>query len=158
MVLACSETCTISTSPSQKGVKEEAGAARGDGVAVRQEDVVHHEAEEVAEEALEVIVVAEALGAAEAQEGSAVGEGLAMVVAVAEDLGEVVVVSEGHDIVFMFVKHGWEWGKNLERSSEVMKSFKWQSHIVGPALIHMATGQRPDVSSPNIRSYPLTMS
>jgi hypothetical protein len=67
---------------------------------VRQEDVVHHEAGVVAE-ALEVIVVAEALGAAEAQEGSAV------VVAVgedSEDLGEVVVVSEGHDIVFMYVK------------------------------------------------------
>lgn len=73
---------------------------------------MHHEAgvvaEEVlevvvAEEALEVIVVAEALGealgAAEAQEGSAV------VPAVGEDLGEDVVVSEGHDIVFMYVKH-----------------------------------------------------
>lgn len=106
MVLGCAKSCTI-TSTSQK----EAGAARGDGVAVRQEDVVHHEvgvvAEEaleviVAEEASEVIVVAEALGAAEAPEG------LAVVVAVAEDsedLGEVVVVSEDHDIVFMYVKH-----------------------------------------------------
>lgn len=108
MVFGCSKSCTISTSTSQKG--EEAGAARGDVVAVRQEDVVHHEvgvvAEAleviVAEEASEVIVVAEALGAAEAQEG------LAVVVAVAEDsedLGEVVVVSEDHEIVFMYVKH-----------------------------------------------------
>jgi len=108
VVLGCSKSCIISTYTLQKEDKEEAGAARGDGVAVRQEDVVHHEAgvvaEEaseviVAEEALEVIVVAEALGAAEAQEGSAV------VVAVAEDLGEVVVVTEDHDIVFMYVKH-----------------------------------------------------
>jgi hypothetical protein len=111
VVLGCSKSCTISTSTSQKEAGE-AGAARGVAVAVRQEDVVHHEAgvvsEEVlevivAEEALEVIVVAEALGealgAAEAQEGSAVGP------AVGEDLGEVVVVSEDHDIVFMYVKH-----------------------------------------------------
>jgi hypothetical protein len=100
VVLGCSKSCTISSSTSQKEAREEAEAARGDGVAVRQEDVVHHEAGVVAE-ALEVIVVAEALGAAEAQEGSAV------VVAVgedSEDLGEVVVVSEGHDIVFMYVK------------------------------------------------------
>ena len=117
MVLRCFKSSTISTSTLQKEAKEEAGVARGDGVAVRQEDVVHHEAEAaeedleviVAEEALEVIVVAEALGAAEAQEGSAV------VVAVAEaevedsgDLEEVVVDSEGHDAVFMYVKHNLE--------------------------------------------------
>jgi len=66
--------------------------ARGDGVAARQEDVVHHEVGVVAEGALEVIVVVEALGAAEAQEG------LAVVVVVAVDLGEVVVVSEGDDV------------------------------------------------------------
>ena len=115
MVLRCFKSSTISTSTLQKEAKEEAGVARGDGVAVRQEDVVHHEAEAaeedleviVAEEALEVIMVAEALGAAEAQEGSAV------VVAVAEaedsgDLEEVVVDSEGHDTVFMYVKHNLE--------------------------------------------------
>jgi hypothetical protein len=102
--------------------------ARGDGVAVGQEDVVHHEAGVAAEEALEVIVVVEALGAAEAQEGSAVEEG--SVVAVAEDLEEVVVVSEAHDIVFMYVKHVWEWGKNLQRSSEVFKSSESQSRMV----------------------------
>ena len=57
---------------------------------------MHREAGVVAEEALEEIAVAEALalGAAEAQEGSAV------VVGVVEDLGEVVVVSEGHDSVY----------------------------------------------------------
>jgi hypothetical protein len=106
VVLGCSKSSTISTSQKEA---EEAAAARGDGVAVRQADVVHHEAGVVAEEALEVIVaegasevtvVAEALGAAEAQEGSVA------VVAVVEDLGEVVVVSEGHDmIVYMYVKH-----------------------------------------------------
>jgi hypothetical protein len=76
--------------------------ARGDGVAVRQEDVVHHEAGVVAEEALEVTVVAVALAleVVEVQEGSAVA------VAVAEDL-EVVVVFEGHDTVFMHVKYGF---------------------------------------------------
>jgi hypothetical protein len=115
VVLQCFKSSTISTSASQKEAREEAEAARGDGVAVRQEDVVHHEAGAAAEEDLEVIVVeealevivvvAEALGAAEAQEGSAV------VVAVAEDsedLEEVVVVSEGHDTVFMYVKHNLE--------------------------------------------------
>jgi hypothetical protein len=94
---------------------------------------VHHEAG-VGEEDLEVIAVAEALGAAEAQEGSAVEEDSAGVVAVEEDLGEVVVVSEGHDIVFMYMKLGCE-GKNLMRSSEdrllaftILKTSKSQSH------------------------------
>ena len=129
MVPGCSKSCTISTSTSQKEAGEEAGAARGGGGAVRQGDVVHHEAGVVAEEALEVIVVAEALGAAEAQEGSAV------VVAVAEDsedLGEVVVVSEGHDIVFMYVKHklqtyewvgiGWEWERTWSDHLKITSS------------------------------------
>jgi hypothetical protein len=70
---------------------------------VRQEDVVHHEAGVVAEEALEAIVVAEALGAAGTQEGSAVVVAVAEAEA-SEDLGEVVVVSEAHDIVFVYVK------------------------------------------------------
>jgi hypothetical protein len=104
--------------------------ARGDGVAVRQEDVVHHEAGVAAEEALEVIVVAEALGAAEAQEGSAVEEG-SVVVAVAEVLGEVVVVSAGHDMVFMYVNETWlgVW-KELSQSRMVCRqasSFKLHS-------------------------------
>jgi hypothetical protein len=69
---------------------------RGDGVVVGQEDVVHLEVGAVAEEALEVIVVVEALEVAEAQEDSVPA---AAVVAVAEeDSGEVVVASEGHDI------------------------------------------------------------
>ena len=100
MVLGCS---IISTSTSQKEAGEEAGAARGVAVAARQEDVVHHEAGVVAEGALEVIVVVEALEAAEAQEGSEAREGSAAVVAVAEDLGEVVVASEGHDICNLVV-------------------------------------------------------
>jgi len=76
------------TFASQKGARAEAGAARGDGVVVGQEDAVHLEVGAVAEEALEVIVVAEA------QEGSV---SAVAVIAVAEDTGEVVVVSEGHD-------------------------------------------------------------
>jgi hypothetical protein len=60
-----------------------------------QEDVVHLEAGVAAEEALEVIVVVEALEVAEALEDSVTA---AAVVVVAEDSGEVVVVSEGHDI------------------------------------------------------------
>ena len=101
MILGCHKPCTISPFTSQKEAREEAGVA----VAVHQEDVARHEdgvAEEASEviavvEALEVIAVAEALGAAGAQEGSAV------VVAVAVDSGEVVVVSEGHDMCFKHV-------------------------------------------------------
>jgi hypothetical protein len=86
---------------------------RGDGVAVRQEDVVHHEAGVVAEEALEVTVVAVALAleVVEAQEGSAVA------VAVVEDL-EVVVVFEDHDTVFMHMKHEFPNGLRLVGGGE----------------------------------------
>jgi len=99
-------------------------------------------AEEALEEALEEIVVAEALGAAEAQEGSAV------VVAVAEDLGEVVVVSEGHDIGFMYVKHELQTrlnGLRLVGSGERT----WSDHLkIGysfSALISSSTsGNRPN--------------
>ena len=61
---------------------------------VGQEDVVHLEVGAVAEEALEVIVVVEASEVVEAQEASVLA---VAAVAVAEDSGEVVVVSEGHD-------------------------------------------------------------
>ena len=108
MVLRCFKSSTISTSTLQKEAKEEAGVARGDGVAVRQEDVVHHEAEAAAEEDLEVIVVGEALGAAAAQEGSAVVVAVAAEAEDSGDLEEVVVDSEGHDTVFMYVKHNLE--------------------------------------------------
>ena len=60
------------------------------------EGVVHPEVGAVVEEALEAIVVVEALEAAGVQEDSV---SAAAVVAVAEDSGEVVVVSEGHDIL-----------------------------------------------------------
>ena len=63
---------------------------------VVQEDVVHLEVGAVAVEALEAIVVAGASGVAEAQEASV---SAAVVVAVEEDSGVVVVVSEGHDIL-----------------------------------------------------------
>jgi hypothetical protein len=63
---------------------------------VGQEDEVHLEVGVVAEEALEVIVAGEASEVAEGREGSVPA---VAVVAVAEgDSGEVVVVSEGHDI------------------------------------------------------------
>jgi hypothetical protein len=90
---------------SQKKAKAEAGAEREVAVAVGQEDAVHLEVGAVAEEALGVTVDAEALGVAEAQEGSV---SAVAVVAVAEDSGEVVVVTEGHDIVFMYVRHEFE--------------------------------------------------
>ena len=119
-------------STSQKEAKEEAGVAQGDGVAVRQEDVVDHEAGVAVAEALEVIVVAEALGAGEAQEGSAVEEGSVVeeglvVVAVEEDLGEVVVVSEAHEIVFVYVEHVVWWGRTLAISRGGSSSFTLQS-------------------------------
>lgn len=107
MILGCPKSCTISPFTSQKEAREEAEVE----VAVHQEDVAHHEAGVVVEEALEaiaveevleVIAVAEALGAAGAQEGSAV------VVAVAVDLGVVVVVvSEGHDMFIGNGKRAW---------------------------------------------------
>ena len=62
------------------------------------QDVVHLEAGAVAEEALGVTEVAEVLEVAEAREGSV---SAVAVVAVVEDSGEVVVVTGGHDIVFM---------------------------------------------------------
>ena len=162
MVLWCSKSFIISTSTLQKEAKEEAGVARGDGVAVRQEDVVHHEAEAaaeedleviVAEEALEVIVVGEALGAAEAQEGSAV---VVAVAAEAEagdsgDLEEVVVDSEGHDTVFMYVKHNIEIVEVAISHSGSSGSFRALVPMVRPF-------QAKVVSSPSIRSYPLTVS
>jgi hypothetical protein len=67
---------------------------------VAQEDVVHLEVGAVAEEALEVIVVAGALEVAEEDSVSAVAEVVAAVVS-----GEVVVVFEGHDIVLVPSKH-----------------------------------------------------
>lgn len=116
---------------------------------MHQGGVVHHEAGVVAEEALEAIVVAEALGAAEAQEGSAV------VVAVAEaseDLGEVVVVSEAHDIVFMYVK-------KISCSFsllDILKSSMSHGESSRPCIIRPF--RTKTVSSPSIRSYPLIMS
>jgi hypothetical protein len=86
----------------------------------------------VAEEALEVIVVAGALGAAEAQEGSAVVVAVAADL-VAGDLGEAVVVSEVHDIVFKYVK---DEGKNLERSSEDMCALTSSSSRYHPSRNH----------------------
>jgi hypothetical protein len=138
---------SISTSTSQKEDREEAEAARG--VAVHPEDVVHHEAGVVAEEALEAIVVAEALGAAEAQEGSAV------VVAVAEaseDLGEAVVDSEAHDIVFMYVKKIGCFFSLLD----ILKSSMSHGEPSRPRIIRPF--RTKTVSSPNIRSYSLIMS
>jgi len=79
--------------PSQKEVKAEVGAARGDEVVEHQEDVVPHE-DGVAREASEVTVVAGALE---------VAVSTVEVVAVAEVLGEVVVVTEDHDIVFVYL-------------------------------------------------------
>ena len=63
---------------------------------VGQEDVVHLEVGVVAEEALEVIVVVEASEVAEGREVSV--SAVAVVAVAGEDSGEVVVVSEGHDI------------------------------------------------------------
>ena len=68
-------------------------APREGRVVEHQEDVGVHEAEVAAGGALEATVAAEALEVVVAQVGSVV------VVAVAEDSGEVVVVFEGHEIV-----------------------------------------------------------
>ena len=80
-----------------------------DGVVVRR-DVVDLEVGAVAEEALEVIVVAEALEVAEAPE---VSVSAVAVVAAVEDSGEVVVVPEGRDMVFM--KHEFAPPRSFKR-------------------------------------------
>jgi hypothetical protein len=72
---------------------------------VGQEDVVHLEVGAVAVEVLEAIVVAGASGVAEAQEASVSAVAVVAVAVAVEDSEEVVVVSEGHEIVFMYVKH-----------------------------------------------------
>jgi hypothetical protein len=96
-ILGHSKSWTIFTS--QKEARAEAGEAPGDGVVVGQEDVVHLEVGAVVVEALEAIVVAGASGVAEAQEASVSAVAVVAVAVVVEDSEEVVVVSEGHDIL-----------------------------------------------------------
>jgi sorbitol-specific phosphotransferase system component IIA len=84
------------TFTSQKEARAEAGVARGDGVVVGQEDMVRPKVGAVAEEAMEVVVVVEALGIAEA-----------------EDTGEITVVSEGHDLAFKHSKHAFAPSRSL---------------------------------------------
>ena len=73
-------------------------APREGRVVEHQEDVGVHEVEVAAGGALEATVGAEALEVVVAQVGSVV------VVAVAEDSGEVVVVFEGHEIVYVCLR------------------------------------------------------
>ena len=107
--------------------------ARVDGVVVRREDVVDFEVGAVAEEALEVIVVAEALEVVEVQEDSV--SAVAVVVA-AEDSGEVVVVSEGHDIVFRDefapLKSFVESGERKARSGRLKMGYPLAWYVLAP--------------------------
>jgi hypothetical protein len=72
-----------------------------------QEDVGVHKAEVAAGGVLEATVAVEALEVVVAQVGSVV------VVAVAEGSGEVVVVFEGHEIVSVYLRHGFAYRRSL---------------------------------------------